>query len=349
MDQTPSVKTSSDADPTVEKINPHGDIIFVTNNGRRFLTHSAFLRNASPVWDAMLSGRFAEGQDLSSERPKEISADDDNPDALLDLLRLVHVRYDDLPAKMTVEKLYDIAVLADKYACVGALRLPVDTWFMALRKDTNSFTELGYLAAASAALNQHASFEEFTRKLAFEHSQPMSELFKTENTMLPPSVLCKNNHGLLSDHHPKYTDTSPVLMEEQRKRARVIVGQIATELSKGLLVVPAERGCSSLSSEVDKGVRTVIKVMPSLVDRPLATCFSDCQAAATALTHSKSHGELEYCDACCRRHPAGSDLKQLGRNTLARFQQGESVLRGLCLTCIRAGSATAAICKEHKA
>jgi hypothetical protein len=66
----------------------------------------------------MLTGGFQEAGASTSKIPLP----DDDPDALLLLLRIAHLKFKDLPGRITFRDLYRLAVICDKYDTVGVVR-----------------------------------------------------------------------------------------------------------------------------------------------------------------------------------------------------------------------------------
>jgi BTB/POZ domain-containing protein len=107
---------------------PRGNIMLYNGGGRVRLvigeekTSAVVSRTAltilSPVFKAMLTGGFRE----ASKDASEIYLPDDDPDALLFLLRIAHVRFSDLPKRMSLKELYRLAIACDKYDTIRAAR-----------------------------------------------------------------------------------------------------------------------------------------------------------------------------------------------------------------------------------
>jgi hypothetical protein len=72
----------------------------------------------SPVFKAMLAGGFREAEATISKIPLP----DDDPDALLLLLQIAHLKFKDLPNTLSFQNLYQLAVVCDKYDAVGPIR-----------------------------------------------------------------------------------------------------------------------------------------------------------------------------------------------------------------------------------
>jgi len=72
-----------------------------------------------------------EGVKLSSEPDPEEPLDfrEDDPDALLLLLRIAHLDFVSVKKRLSVEELYNLAILCDKYDCVHLIKPWVDEWY----------------------------------------------------------------------------------------------------------------------------------------------------------------------------------------------------------------------------
>jgi hypothetical protein len=115
---------------TIDITTTDGDILLVLGE-TRLRVSSVILSSASPVLKTMLGPNFLEGQgDRSAQDPKEIPLSDDDVAAMVRLCRLLH-HQDDMPAtphdKMSLaayaEELLALTELADKYSCMGSIRL----------------------------------------------------------------------------------------------------------------------------------------------------------------------------------------------------------------------------------
>lgn len=88
------------------------------------------LRRASKVFDRMLFGPFRESQqteDWTVELPE------DDPEALRVIFHAIHGNFGNLLPSPTLSKLYDITVMADKYAMIGSLQPWGTTWIMSTK------------------------------------------------------------------------------------------------------------------------------------------------------------------------------------------------------------------------
>ncbi|QDS73117.1 hypothetical protein FKW77_001062 [Venturia effusa] len=95
----------------------------------RFRVSRNTLCMASPVWRAMLKGPFRESTQ------KEITLSDDEPQALLTVLRIVYLRTYEISREMSLSQLVSIATICDKYDTVAVCRPMVEEWICLWRKE----------------------------------------------------------------------------------------------------------------------------------------------------------------------------------------------------------------------
>jgi len=113
--------------------DPIGDLMLVLGSPTcqaRFQVSSKVLSLSSPVFRTMLNFRsgFKEGKDLAerttSSPPMELFLGDDNPNALAIILRIIHAQTRWVPQSLGPDRLYEIAIISDKYD----MRDPLDYW-----------------------------------------------------------------------------------------------------------------------------------------------------------------------------------------------------------------------------
>jgi len=88
----------------------------------------------SPVFRAMLgtNSHFKEAKELASRdhsmAPVEVNIEDDDPDAFAVILRILQHQHDSVPKEIKADKLYQIAILCDKYDLRHSLSFWLDRW-----------------------------------------------------------------------------------------------------------------------------------------------------------------------------------------------------------------------------
>ena len=95
---------------------------------RTLVVSSKVLCLASPVWRAMFnsSGHFAEA--CSSAGVREVRLADDDPDALLLVLRIAHLQFRDISTELAFKQLLNIALVCDKYDISELVRPWLPQW-----------------------------------------------------------------------------------------------------------------------------------------------------------------------------------------------------------------------------
>ncbi|KAJ5708572.1 hypothetical protein N7488_008373 [Penicillium malachiteum] len=83
---------------------------------------------ASPVFKTMLTGDWKESITLAKKGLVEVDAEGWNIEALLIVLRAIHCQHYNIPQKLTLEMLAQVAVIADYYQCKEALHILKDIW-----------------------------------------------------------------------------------------------------------------------------------------------------------------------------------------------------------------------------
>jgi hypothetical protein len=112
--------------PTNQIIAKRGDVLLELFREQvpagTLLVSSQVLSLASPVFEAMFNGTFAEGQGLNPASPKKVALPDDNPDSMTLLAKITHMQTDNLPERASFNDLADFALICDKYHCAAAVR-----------------------------------------------------------------------------------------------------------------------------------------------------------------------------------------------------------------------------------
>lgn len=89
------------------------------------------LRRASKVFDRMLFGPFRESHQTDNWT---VELPEDDPEALRVIFHAIHGNFRMLPWPLTLSKVYDITVMANKYAMVGSLEPWRSLWMLGFDK-----------------------------------------------------------------------------------------------------------------------------------------------------------------------------------------------------------------------
>ncbi|KAJ5348096.1 uncharacterized protein N7506_001349 [Penicillium brevicompactum] len=107
-------------------IDPEGDVLLSVPSAlstpddestSSFLVSSKHLKTASCFFNAMLSSRWDEGRSLAANGKVEIKLKDTHPFALKIFLNVAHLKFRQLPKKLTWEQLLEVAVVTDYLHC----------------------------------------------------------------------------------------------------------------------------------------------------------------------------------------------------------------------------------------
>lgn len=164
--------TSTEKKPTCTiEFDPHGDVILVipsVSGLARLNINSHVLCLASPVFRAMLGvdSRFREREALLSRGgknlpPLEISLEDDDPNALAVVLRVLHLQTSWAPKSLQPERLYQIAILCDKYDLQDSLNYWLVQWIPAKFEGTISVDKWLFIAYAFAKKEEFTALSEY--------------------------------------------------------------------------------------------------------------------------------------------------------------------------------------------
>ena len=155
---------------------------------QRVKVSSSVLRLASPVWKSMFnpSGHFLEST------AKEVSFPDDDPAALLVVLRIAHLRFKEVPDKLSFKKLVSVAVICDKYDTVSVVRPFLSKWTGSDMKISPGKEEWIFIAWTFGYKDAFTSgVQELVRKATIDDKGRCMFNGKAVNECLPPDIIGK--------------------------------------------------------------------------------------------------------------------------------------------------------------
>lgn len=175
----------------VVEIAPDGDLILIVGpEEAKLLVHSMLLRAVSKPFSVMFRPDWKEGRDmLNRDGPAELLLPEDNAAALKIICLVIHHQNNDVPENLAPGDILAIAVTADKYDCVHALRFASESWLRPSKYESNNLM----LLTAAAYLFQNAkAFKEITRALVLDYNGPYLALSCEEvESAMTWRVLCK--------------------------------------------------------------------------------------------------------------------------------------------------------------
>ena len=186
--------------PSTTIMDKNGDVLFELGKDDttepHLLVSSKVLSLASPVFAAMFTHGFREGENLSSSSPRLIPLPDDDPAALTLLCKILHFRTADIPTTLEVVALANIAILCDKYDCANCVRPWSMLWLPQLlpRAGDDGFRKLLFI---TYALDLPDAFSEVTLALLKNCSGlPKADAQSTGYDILPQGLIGLRFHHL---------------------------------------------------------------------------------------------------------------------------------------------------------
>ena len=134
-----------------------------TGTSANLLVSSEVLSLTSPVFAALLSPKFLEGNNIRCGVFPAIELHDDDPAAITLICSILHYRYDSVPTQLEAEQLGQIAILCDKYECSKSLQPWSEKWLSS--SYGAQFSDLGHLLLATYMLNDPIHFADFSAEL----------------------------------------------------------------------------------------------------------------------------------------------------------------------------------------
>ena len=152
----------------VLQIATDGDVILVVGpEEAKFLCHSLFLKAVSGPFSAMFGPDWNEGHTMAGQDgPVEKALPGDNATSIHLMCAVFHHKLEQIPEIPRACDVLGIAVAADKYLCVDALKLVFANW---LSPRGRKAEDLMLLATAAYILNDAKAFEEITKSLILNH------------------------------------------------------------------------------------------------------------------------------------------------------------------------------------
>ncbi|KAL2416749.1 hypothetical protein ABEF95_003170 [Exophiala dermatitidis] len=138
------------------------DFIEVTVSSKHLALHSRVFR-------AMFNGNFREKVQPSSQQLIKVPLPEDNPEAMMLILAIVHGFTRKVPRKVSRDMLLQIALLIDKYEIDETLELFTHMWFKHLKRksDMEKASSLSDWIYISFVTRQEVTFNQLTTKAVY--------------------------------------------------------------------------------------------------------------------------------------------------------------------------------------
>jgi BTB/POZ domain len=173
----------------LRKVDPDGDLLlkFSCSSGVEsqaeepvFNVHmrvsSKHLTIVSPVFKAMLQrDNFREGRELGNTGSVTVPLADDDPDAFIIILDVVHCRSRQVPREISLEMLTRISVLVDKYQMVEAVEMFSNDWIQHIKFPDPESGDIHGLPDAYESLEQQRTIIDGSGSLGCLVDRPNSK------------------------------------------------------------------------------------------------------------------------------------------------------------------------------
>lgn len=171
----------------------------VPGNYARFQVSSKHLTLASAYFRWMLKDCWAKGDALSTKGYAKIPINDCEPNILLIILNLIHGRSRQVPWKLSLPELTDIAVATDFFQCHEAIEVFARIWINNLEpllsssfsEDTKRWMMIAWVFKSNDILQE-------TEEIAIQQGRGP---FQTINLPIPKSI-----KGVLAKYNKHMTD-----------------------------------------------------------------------------------------------------------------------------------------------
>ncbi|KAK5128364.1 hypothetical protein LTR85_003032 [Meristemomyces frigidus] len=183
----------------VNDVDPNGDVVLICGDPSqrsritRTRVSSAIMGYSSSVFKAMFSGRFKEGREITCSGMAEVSLPDDDPEMMLILCQILHLRHDAVPRTLKPLQLLKLAELCDKYDCAIAIKPSAGEWATGILQQATD-SERGCLLTAACLLQHGALVQRIAADLVMNSSSPVDEIGTIGDGVwlnIPSAIECK--------------------------------------------------------------------------------------------------------------------------------------------------------------
>lgn len=175
----------------VDEVAADGDVVLIVGpNKKKLRVHSLFLKTASKVLEAKAGPRTSEGQDISKDDAQEVFLPEDDVGAMKTLCAVIHLRSHAASDAFTPSEVLKIAIAADKYDCIVALRDASGHWLKPV--ENASVEDLKILMAAAYLFDNAQAFKEITAALILNHTDSYLALAQGQvESLIPRKIFCE--------------------------------------------------------------------------------------------------------------------------------------------------------------
>lgn len=181
-DEEEEEETQSSCYHNFEKFARFADVTFIAHNQSleemRVCVNSVIMKNASPVFEAMLGPHFKEGHALAQARSGsvEIALPEDDAVSFGHICQVLHCQADTNLLKPDPELLLSIWILVQKYDLKKAIALSMGHWVRRQLKFRSRLEDLWLLALLCSQIEEATAFRSVTQQLMLSGNLPFVKL-----------------------------------------------------------------------------------------------------------------------------------------------------------------------------
>ena len=161
-----------------------------TTRTAAIVVNRSILCLSSPVFRAMLGkhSRFSEGQRPETGGIQEIELEEDDLESLVNFLRIIHLRCDEVPRTVTAGQVQHMASLCDKYDSAKSLGMWPATWLQPGRAPWSSYSYASRIRIANILKIDHLLAETSKTVLLACTAEPNGALRTEEDGLLEGTI-----------------------------------------------------------------------------------------------------------------------------------------------------------------
>ncbi|PQE15496.1 BTB POZ domain-containing protein [Rutstroemia sp. NJR-2017a WRK4] len=185
---------------------------------------------ASPVFKAMLQGRFKEADQLREKGRIEIPLPDDDAAAMEVVARIIHGRFTTIPKIVKLPLFTQITVLVDKYQMLEIVYLNASHWAKALdlREGSHlSWSDRFRWLCISYVLHIKEEFNAITKTICRESDRTVARLIEESDVIDLPIP-----QFVLAQHHGTDEEIQDAIETMRQQSIQNMIGQLQTLILK---------------------------------------------------------------------------------------------------------------------
>ncbi|OLN88258.1 hypothetical protein CCHL11_00241 [Colletotrichum chlorophyti] len=272
----------------------------VDEHPQDFVVCSRALGRSSPVLKTMLFGGFAESRPAENGGEWIVDLPEDATEAMEIVLNIVHGRFNLVPEKLTLMRLYDVLTITEKYDMTVIARPWARSWMQTVKHQTDD----AHLLCIAWELGDAEIFETMFKKITYESSidlkgrlvfgrigrvwkdGPEGYNFPLERIVYlrPPQVfetIAKHRQALISANLDRFVMLYRCLKEgcrymkgyyhsspDAEECNSMLLGSLVRCLAKGKVDITVPNPCESYRGNVESLERATSAVKLLTVHRP---------------------------------------------------------------------------------